>query len=62
MSYNSKFTGKEIEDAIDKVSILNINIVDTDEEVDEPTLDYVTKSELDNAIEQAITTTLNTSV
>lgn len=62
MSYNSKYTGKEVEESLDKVKSLNISAVDADEEVDEPTLDYVTKSELDNAIEQAITTTLNTSV
>lgn len=62
MSYNSKYTGKEVEDAIDKVSVLNVSIVDTNDEVDDPALDYITKAELDSAIAQAITMTLNTEV
>ena len=62
MSYNSKYAGKEVEDAIDKVSVLNVSIVDSGDEVDDPELDYITKAELDNAIAQAITSTLNTEV
>ena len=62
MSYNSKYTGREVEEAIDKVEELNVAIVDSGEEVEEPELDYVTREELDNAIAQAITDTLNTAV
>jgi hypothetical protein len=62
MSYNSKYKGKDVEEAIDKVAKLNVAAVDLGEEVEEPELDYVTKTELDNAIAQAITTTLNTEV
>ena len=62
MSYNSKYTGKEVEDSLDKVQNLNISAIDTNEEVDEPILDFVTKDELASAIEQAITTTLNKEV
>ena len=36
MSYNSKYKGEEVEDAIDKVYQLNVSIVDTDDEVEEP--------------------------
>ena len=62
MSYNSKYTGREVEEAIDKVEELNVAIVDVGEGVEEPELDYVTRTELDNAIASAITTTLNTAV
>ena len=50
-NYNSKHTGKEVDDAIDMVAMLTDSMVD-----------YVTKSQLENAIAQAITTTLNTEV
>lgn len=62
MSYNSKYNGAEVEEAIDKVAELNVAIVDAGEEVEEPELDYVTRTELENAIAQAITDTLNTAV
>lgn len=62
MGYNSKYTGEEVEGAIDKVQILNVAAVDANGEVEEPDIEYVTKIELDNAIAQAITTTLNTEV
>lgn len=39
-----------------------ISAVDTNESVDEPEIDYVTKSELEDALAQAITNTLNTEV
>lgn len=62
MSYNSKYTGQEVENAIDKVAELNVGIVDANDSIDDPELEYITKTELDNAIAQAITKTLNTSV
>lgn len=62
MSYNSKYKGTEVEEALDKVAKLNVKAIDLGEEVEEPQLDYVTRTELDNAIAQAITTTLNTEV
>lgn len=62
MAYKGKYKGKEIDDAIDKVAELNMTIVETNEEVEEPQLDYITKADLDSAIAQAITTTLNTAV
>lgn len=90
MSYNSKYTGKEVEDTIDKVALLNISIADTDNEVEEPDTpspgggssiteiklngeslgtsgvielnDIATYTYVANAIEQAITTTLNAEV
>lgn len=62
MSYNSKYKGAELEEAIGKVAELNVTIVDLGEEVEGPELDYVTRAELDNAIVQAITKTLNTEV
>lgn len=43
MSYNSKYTGLEVENAVDKMAKLNIVIVDAGEEVEEPELDYVTR-------------------
>ena len=90
MSYNSKYTGKEVEDTIDKVELLNVSIVDANEEVEEPDIpspgggssiteiklngeslgtsgvielkEIATYTYVANAIEQAITTTLNTEV
>ena len=62
MSYNSKYTGREVEEVIDKVEELNVAIVDVGEGVEEPELDYVTRTELENAIASAITTILNTAV
>lgn len=52
MSYNSKYTGKQVDDLLDQVEYLsNIDLSE-----------YVTKAELDLAISEAITTTLNTEV
>jgi hypothetical protein len=39
-----------------------ISAVDTNDSVDEPEIDYETKSELEDALAQAITNTLNTEV
>lgn len=65
MSYNSKYKGAEVEEALDKFAngkVGTIGAVDTNESVDEPEMDYVTKSELNDALAQAITNTLNTEV
>ena len=43
MSYNSKYTGKDVDDAIGKVEELNVAIVDAGEGIEEPELDYVTR-------------------
>lgn len=90
MSFNSKYKGEEVEEAIDKVYQLNVSIVDTNDEVEEPDVpspgggspiteiklngvslgtsgvielnNIATYNYVSNAIEQAITTTLNTEV
>lgn len=45
MSYNSKYTGEEIESAIGKVELLNVAAVDANEEVEEPDVTYLTTAE-----------------
>lgn len=58
MAYSGKYKGTEIDDALDKVQILNVSAEDMGEGVDDPDLSYVTKAELDAAIKS----TLNTEV
>ena len=62
MSYDSKYTGKQVEDLLDKTTELNISAVDLGESVEDVELPYITQLELDTAIANAITTTLNTAV
>lgn len=69
MSYNSKYTGKQVEDLFDQVEGLSnidlsefVTAEDAGEEIDDIGLPFVTKAELDLAISEAITTTLNTEV
>lgn len=54
MSYNSKYTGAEVEALLDKAG----NTYTKTEANDL----FATKTEVDNAIANAITTTLNTEV
>lgn len=62
MSYNSKYTGAEVEGLLDKTTDLNISAVDLGESVEDVELNYITQPELDTAIANAITTVLNTEV
>ncbi len=41
MSYNSKYTGQQVEDAIDKVQELNASFADVGGEAEEPELPWV---------------------
>ena len=62
MEYNSKYKVAEIEGLLDKTTELNISSVDLGESVEDVELPYITQHELDTAIANAITTTLNTEV
>lgn len=65
LTINSEYKGAEIEEVLDKFAngkVGTISAVNTNENVDDPEMQYVTKQELDNALTQAITTTLNTEV
>lgn len=62
MSYNSKYTGEEVESAIGKVKELAEGLSNVVEKVGDIEKDYVTQVNLNEAIQQAITTTLNTEV
>lgn len=69
MSYNSKYTGQQVEKLLDQVeSLSNIDLSeyvtaeDAGEVIDEVESPFVTKADLDAAISEAITTTLNTKV
>jgi hypothetical protein len=69
MSYNSKYTGKQVDDLLDQVEGLSnidlseyVTAEDAGEEIDGVESPFVTKAELDLAISEAITTTLNTEV
>ena len=69
MSYNSKYTGKQVDDLLDQVEGLSnidlseyVTAEDAGEEIDDVESPFVTKAELDLAISEAITTTLNTEV
>ena len=54
MAYNSKYTGAEVEEGLDKVQELNVVAVDSGDVVDDVVLDYATKEYVDNAIIGAI--------
>lgn len=69
MSYNSKYTGKQVDDLLDQVEGLSttdlseyVTAEDIGEDIDDVESPFVTKVELDLAISEAITTTLNTEV
>jgi hypothetical protein len=62
MSYNSKYTGQEVEELLDKTNELNVSAVDSSIEVDDVVLEYATIQYVDTAITSAITTALNTEV
>jgi hypothetical protein len=62
MSYNSKYTGREVEELLDKTNELNVSAVDSSIEVDDVVLEYATIQYVDTAITSAITTALNTEV
>lgn len=69
MSYKSKYKGAELEALLDKVEGLSnidlseyVTAEDVGEEIDDVEFSFVTKAELDAAISEAITTTLNTEV
>jgi hypothetical protein len=62
MGYNSKYKSSRIEELLDKTSELNIVAVETGAEVDDVVLEYATIQYVDDAITEAIITTLNTEV
>lgn len=69
MSYNSKYTGKQVDDLLDQVEGLSnidlreyVTAEDAGEVIDEVESPFITKVELDAAISEAITITLNTEV
>lgn len=62
MSYNSEHTGEQVDGLLKKAGLMNVVAEDVGEGVEAPEITYVTKGEMDSAISQAITTTLNTEV
>ena len=54
MDYNSKYTGEEVEDLLDKAKELNVVAVDVGDTADDVTIEYATKDYVDNAIIGAI--------
>ncbi len=62
MSYNSKYTGQQVEDSLDKVQELNVSAVEMGTEVDDIVIEYATTQYVDTAIATAITTVLNMEV
>lgn len=61
MSYNSKYTGPQVEDSLDKVQELNVSAIETGTEVDDVVLEYATTQYVDEAIASAIILTINAS-
>ena len=62
MSYNSKYTGQEVEQLLDKTGKINVSAEDAGVEIDDVIFGYATTQYVDDAISNAIVTTLNTEV
>lgn len=62
MGYNSKYTGQQVEELLDKATTLNVSAEDAGGEVEDVLFEYATTDFVNNAIAEAITTTLNTEV
>ena len=60
--FKGKYKGAEIDALLDKTKEVNVSAVDTSAEVDDVVLEYATKEYVDNAIQSAIISALNTEV
>ena len=52
--FNSKYTGEEVEESLDKAKELNVVAVESGEVVDDVVLEYATKEYVDSVIVGAI--------
>lgn len=59
--FQSKYTGEQVEDSLDKVQELNVSVVEIGTEVDDVVLEYATAQYVDEAIASAIILTINAS-
>ena len=62
MSYNSKYTGQQVEELLDKTTTLNVSAEEFGGEVEDIPVEYATTIYVDAAIQTAIIDALNTEV